>query len=151
MLLYAGFTKLFVPTWLPLRGAFVPGFEAFASIIVNQQVWPRALATPIAGLVIGIEVVTGLALMFGPAQRAACVGAIALLAAFSVYLWIARSIDAQVACGRLGAVTPESLSAHLVQNAALALIAWCGWALLGRRFDRIPPVSNADAAPLTAR
>jgi uncharacterized membrane protein YphA (DoxX/SURF4 family) len=122
----------------------VPDMAAFAESVANYRIVPPALVPAAASAVVGVEMVTGLSLLFNVWARASAWVLAALLAAFTAGLTsaLARGID--LACGCFGGNAPATRWTVLRDVALLALAVFV--ALTGR--GRAPsPSGRADAPP----
>ncbi len=78
----------------------LPDMAAFAQDVANYRVVPPVLVPWVASAVVGIELLAGLALIFGAMVRPAAVVLAGLLAAFTLFLSQAllRGIDLRCGC-----------------------------------------------------
>jgi uncharacterized membrane protein YphA (DoxX/SURF4 family) len=121
----------------------VPDMAAFAESVANYRIVPPALVPAAASAVVGVEMVTGLSLLFNVWARASAWVLAALLAAFTAGLTsaLARGID--LACGCFGGNAPATRWTVLRDVALLALAVFV--ALTARW--RAPSPSGRAAAP----
>ena len=78
----------------------LPDLRAFAETIANYRVFPAAVVGPMAAMAVGIEMITGLALIAGLFIRPAAMLASCMLVLFVAFLAQAllRGIDLRCGC-----------------------------------------------------
>lgn len=86
----------------------VPDMAAFAESVANYRIVPPALVPAVAAAVVGVEIAAGVALVLNVWARAAALVLAGLLAVFTVGLAsaLARGID--LACGCFGGNDPAT-------------------------------------------
>jgi uncharacterized membrane protein YphA (DoxX/SURF4 family) len=86
----------------------VPDMAAFAESVANYRIVPPALVPAVAAAVVGVEIAAGVALVLNVWARAAALVLAGLLAVFTVGLAsaLARGID--LACGCFGGNAPAT-------------------------------------------
>lgn len=86
----------------------VPDMAAFAESVANYRIVPPALVPAVAAAVVGVEIAAGIALVLNVWARAAALVLAGLLAVFTVGLAsaLARGID--LACGCFGGNDPAT-------------------------------------------
>jgi putative oxidoreductase len=121
----------------------VPDMAAFAESVANYRIVPPALVPAAASAVVGVEIVTGLSLLFNVWARASAWVLAALLAAFTAGLTsaLARGID--LACGCFGGNSPATRWTVLRDVALLALAIYVALTARGRT----PSPSGRAGAP----
>jgi putative oxidoreductase len=107
--------------FLYAAGTKVPDMGAFAESLANYRIFPAAIVSPVAAMVVGVEITAALALLFRPWARAGALVLAALLAGFTVGLasTLARGID--IACGCFGESAPATWWTVLRDVVLLAL------------------------------
>jgi uncharacterized membrane protein YphA (DoxX/SURF4 family) len=121
----------------------VPDMAKFAEEVANYRLLPAALVPGVAAVVIGLELVAGLALVTGIAARPAAVALSGLLAIFTVGIAqaLARGIDLRCGCfGTEEAATWWTVVRDLAILApALAVAIWGPGRLVPRPSPRAEP------------
>lgn len=99
----------------------IPDMAAFAESVANYRIVPPALVPVVAAAVLGVEVTAGVALVLNVWARAAALVLAGLLAVFTVGLAsaLARGID--LACGCFGGNAPATWWTVLRDVVLLAL------------------------------
>ena len=117
----------------------VPDMAAFAQDVANYRLVPAALVPYAAAAVVGIEIVSGLALLTGIAARPAAILVSLLLLAFTVFLAQALLRGIDLRCGCFG--SDERASWWTVARDLLMLAAALAVATTDRRARENPPVA----------
>jgi putative oxidoreductase len=94
--------------FLYAAGTKLPDMAAFADSIANYRILPAALVPTAASVLVGTEIVIGLALLTGWGARAASWLAALLLAVFTVGLSAALVRGIDLACGCFGGNDPAT-------------------------------------------
>ncbi|MEM8756917.1 MAG: MauE/DoxX family redox-associated membrane protein [Planctomycetota bacterium] len=131
VLLAAACMKLTQFAVVPAVGP-VSGIGAFVEQIRLHGLVPTGLAIPVAVVVVALEIVLGTWLLLHVRRVAASASAIALLAAFSGYLFVAWITGAAGSCACLGDFAEQSIPGALLRKAGLAG-ALCAGIVLARR------------------
>ena len=129
-----GLGALFV--WAALTK--LPDMAAFAQDVANYRLVPAALVPYAAAAVVGIELVSGLALLTGIAARPAAILLSLLLLAFTVFLAQALLRGIDLRCGCFG--SDERASWWTVARDLLMLAAALAVAATRQRRPRPPPL-----------
>ena len=94
--------------FLYAAGTKVPDMAAFADSVANYRILPPALVPAAAAVLVGVEILVGLALLTGRGARPAAWVASALLAGFTVGLAAALARGIDLACGCFGGAAPAT-------------------------------------------
>ena len=124
----------------------VPDMGAFAESVANYRIVPAALVSATAAMVVGVEIAASVALLANLWARAAALVLAGLLAVFTVGLAsaLARGID--LACGCFGGSAPATWWTVLRDLVLLALAL--GVAASSRPAPSRPAVGTPDPASI---
>jgi len=118
----------------------VPDMARFAQDVANYRLIPASLVPYAAAAVVGIELISGLALLTGIAARPAAILVSLLLLAFIVFLAQALLRGIDLRCGCFGSDERASwwtVARDLLMLAAALVVATA----TGRRTPENPPVA----------
>jgi uncharacterized membrane protein YphA (DoxX/SURF4 family) len=121
----------------------IPDMAAFATDVANYRLLPAALVPWAAAAVVGIEVVTGLALLLGVYVRGAALVAASLLVVFIAGLAQALLRGIDLRCGCFGGEEAASWWTVL-RDVAMLAPACAVLALDGRASRRQAPEAGPD-------
>lgn len=113
--------------------------KAFAEVIVNYRLLPGLLVNPAAVILPWLELIVGLALVFGPGARGAGLLALLLMSAFAGALGfnLARGLD--VACGCFRASASSSPATLLTLGRDVLFLMLSLFVFLGLKRSYQPP------------
>jgi uncharacterized membrane protein YphA (DoxX/SURF4 family) len=126
--------------FLYAAGTKLPDMAAFADSIANYRILPAGLVPAAAAVLVGVEVVVGLALLSGRGARAAAWVATLLLATFTAGLSAALVRGIDLACGCFGGSAPATWWTVARDVAWLALALVVALRGPGRLSPARPPV-----------
>jgi uncharacterized membrane protein YphA (DoxX/SURF4 family) len=124
----------------------VPDMAAFAESVANYRIVPPALVPAAAAAVIGVEIAAGVALVANVWARAGAWVLAGLLAVYTVGLTSAFARGIDLACGCFGGNAPATGWTVLRDVVLLALAVWVALTARDRPSSpsRQPAVSRAD-------
>jgi uncharacterized membrane protein YphA (DoxX/SURF4 family) len=94
--------------FLYASGSKIVDMAAFADSVANYRILPAALVPAAAAMLVGTELLVGLALLSGKGARAAAWVATILLAIFTAGLTAALARGIDLACGCFGGSAPAT-------------------------------------------
>jgi len=124
----------------------VPDMAAFATDVANYRLVPPALVPSTAAIVVGIEIVAGLALVIGVGARAAALVAGGMLVVFvgGLSQALLRGIDLRCGCfGADEAATWGTVARDVMMLVPAAVVLW---ASPGRGAPPRPKLEHLDAS-----
>jgi putative oxidoreductase len=124
----------------------VPDMAAFAESVANYRIVPPALVPAAAAAVIGVEIAAGVALVANVWARAGAWVLAGLLAVYTVGLTSAFARGIDLACGCFGGNAPATGWTVLRDVVLLALAVWVALTARDRPSSpsRQPAASRAD-------